>query len=65
MLRMLNRDLHSTYGPTSDTGGLMQHQAPTIYAYAGEEALIASETSGGGKAALPGPGDASPTERPD
>ncbi len=65
MLRMLNRDLHSTYGPTSDTGGLMQHRAPTIYAYAGEEALIASETSGGGKAALPGPGDASPTERPD
>ena len=26
MLRMLNRDLHSSYGPTSDTGGLMQKQ---------------------------------------
>lgn len=64
MLRMLNRDLHSTYGPTSDTGGLMQHHAPTIYAYPGEEALIASETSGGGKTTLPGPGDKPPTERP-
>ncbi len=65
MLRMLNRDLHSTYGPTSDTGGLMQHHAPTIYAYPGEEALIAGETSGRGKATLPGPGDKPPTERPD
>lgn len=65
MLRVLNRDLHSTYGPTSDTGGLMQNHAPTIYAYAGEEALIASETSGGGKATLPGPGDKPPTERAD
>ena len=64
ILRMLNRDLHSTYGPTSDTGGLMQHHAPTIYAYPGEEALIASETSGGGKTTLPGPGDKPPTERP-
>ena len=32
MLRMLGRDLHSNYGPTADTGGLMQHHAPTIYA---------------------------------
>ena len=27
MLRMLNRDLHSNYGPTSDTGGLPQNQS--------------------------------------
>src|SRR5690606_20846519 len=33
MLRMLGRDLHSNYGPTADTGGLMQNHAPTIYAY--------------------------------
>ena len=33
MLRMLDRDLHSNYGPTADTGGLMQDKAPTIYAY--------------------------------
>ena len=32
MLRMLGRDLHSNYGPTADTGGLMQNHAPTIYA---------------------------------
>ena len=32
MLRMLRRDLHSNYGPTADTGGLMQSHAPTIYA---------------------------------
>ena len=34
MLRMLGRELHSTYGPTADTGGFMHNQAPTIYAYA-------------------------------
>jgi uncharacterized damage-inducible protein DinB len=31
MLRMLGRDLHSNYGPTADTGGLMQNHAPTIH----------------------------------
>src|SRR6185436_12731356 len=30
MLRMLGRDVHSNYGPTADTGGLMQNGAPTI-----------------------------------
>ncbi len=55
MLRMLNRPLHSTYGPTADTGGLMQDQAPTIYAYADEEALIQGEAAGGKKAHLPTP----------
>jgi uncharacterized damage-inducible protein DinB len=53
MLRMLGRDLHSTYGPTADTGGLMQHRAPTIYAYAGAEELLAGERAGGRKASLP------------
>jgi uncharacterized damage-inducible protein DinB len=33
LLRTLNRDAHSNYGPTADTGGLMQHHAPVIYAY--------------------------------
>ena len=28
MLRMLNRDLHSNYGPTSDTGGADAEQRP-------------------------------------
>lgn len=65
MLRMLNREVHSTYGPTADTGGLMQNQAPTIYAYANLDALIEEEAAGGAKAPLPGPGDKPPTERPD
>ena len=65
MLRMLNRDLHSNYGPTADTGGLMQNNAPIIYAYADLETLIDQEVSGSRrKAHLPGPGDKPPTERP-
>jgi uncharacterized damage-inducible protein DinB len=64
MLRMLGRDLHSNYGPTADTGGLMQNHAPTIYAYASLDALLKGETAGGVKAALPGPGGKPVTERP-
>jgi uncharacterized damage-inducible protein DinB len=54
MLRMLGRELHSNYGPTADTGGLMQNHAPTIYAYPSIEALLDGEGRGGGKAPLPG-----------
>ncbi len=64
MLRMLGRDLHSNYGPTADTGGLMQNHAPTIYAYAGIEALLQGESRGGAKADLPGPPSGAVTERP-
>ncbi len=64
MLRMLKHDLHSTYGPTADTGGLMQHQAPTLYPYFDESALLDGEAAGGRKSPLPGPGAAPPTERP-
>ena len=64
MLRMLGRDLHSTYGPTADTGGLFQDGAPTIYAYPDEQALIDGERAGGRKTRLPGPGDRPSTERP-
>ena len=64
LLRVLGRQLHSTYGPTADTGGLMRERAPTIYAYRDEGALLAGETAGGRKAALPGPGATPPTERP-
>jgi hypothetical protein len=67
MLRMLGRDLHSNYGPTADTGGLMQNHAPTIYAYPSLEALLDGETRGGAKSPLPRPssGTAVPvTERP-
>lgn len=65
MLRMLGRDLHSNYGPTADTGGLMQNQAPTIYAYDGVEALLAGELAGGSKSKLPGAAGKAVTERPD
>ena len=64
MLRMLDRDLHSNYGPTSDTGGLMRNRAPVIYAYPNLEELLAGELAGGRKAPLPGPGEQPPTERP-
>lgn len=53
MLRMLGRAVHSNYGPTADTGGLMQHRAPTIYAYSSLEALLEGEHRGGAKAPLP------------
>jgi len=64
MLRMLGRDVHSNYGPTADTGGLMQNHAPTIYAYGSLEALLAGESAGGKKAGLPGSGGKVVTERP-
>jgi uncharacterized damage-inducible protein DinB len=64
MLRMLGHDLHSTYGPTADTGGLMQNHAPTIYAYASLEALLHCEANGGKKSALPPRSDQPVTERP-
>jgi uncharacterized damage-inducible protein DinB len=65
MLRMLGRELHSTYGPTADTGGLMLHKAPTIYAYGSVDALIAGEERGGSKSLLPGTHGKPVTERPD
>ena len=59
MLRMLSRDLHSNYGPTADTGGLMANHAPTIYAYGSVDALL----SGSEKAQLLGPGPKPVTDR--
>ena len=64
MLRMLKHELHSTYGPTADTGGLMQDHAPTLYPYSDEQALLDGEAAGGRKSPLPGPGVTPPTERP-
>lgn len=65
MLRVLGRELHSNYGPTADTGGLMQNHAPTIYAYDGVKALLDGEATGGAKRPLPGAGGRAVTERPD
>jgi uncharacterized damage-inducible protein DinB len=61
VLRMLGRDLYSTYGPTADTGGLMQDQAPTIYAFRDEAAILAGEPV----TALPVLVERAVTERPD
>jgi uncharacterized damage-inducible protein DinB len=60
VLRVLNRELYSNYGPTADTGGLPQNQAPVIYAYADLAALL----SGGLKAPLPPPVSIPVSERP-
>jgi len=65
MLRMLGHELHSNYGPTADTGGLMQNHAPTIYAYASLEELFVGEGAGGKKAGLPAASGKIVTERPD
>jgi uncharacterized damage-inducible protein DinB len=64
MLRMLGHDVHSNYGPTADTGGLMQNHAPTIYAYSSLDALLKGEVAGGAKANLPGASGKPVTERP-
>jgi uncharacterized damage-inducible protein DinB len=64
MLRMLGRDLHSNYGPTADTGGLMQNHAPTVYAYHNLEGLLDDLERGARKAALPGAAGKAVTERP-
>lgn len=64
MLRMLGRELHSNYGPTADTGGLMQQHAPTIYAYNGEEELLRDLPRGEHKRPLPGAQGKAVTERP-
>ena len=61
MLRMLGREVHSNYGPTADTGGLMANHAPTIYAYR----IIKDLLSGAPATKLPGSGGKAVTERPD
>ena len=64
-LRQLGRDLYSTYGPTADTGGLFQHEAPVIYRYRSlEELLAAARGDTVVSPDLPGPGPSAPTERP-
>jgi len=64
VLRMLGRQVYSNYGPTADTGGLMQNHAPTIYPYENLEALLEGEKAGGQKRSLPGTGGKPVTERP-
>ena len=63
-LRILGRDLFSTYGPTADTGGLAANGAGVVYRYETLEELLSAEAEGGQSRALPGPGKKAPTERP-
>jgi uncharacterized damage-inducible protein DinB len=65
MLRMLGRSFHSNYGPTADTGGLMQNHASTIYAYSDLNGLLTGEAAGGKKSSLPGSAGRPVTERPE
>lgn len=64
ILRMLGRDLHSNYGPTADTGGLIANHAPTIYPYLDLDALLQDAGEGSRKVPLPKPDGAPVTERP-
>lgn len=64
LLRVLGREEHSNYGPTADTGGLMQNHAPTIYPYPSLQELFEGEAAGGKKSRLPGSGQKPVTERP-
>jgi uncharacterized damage-inducible protein DinB len=64
LLRLLGRAVWSVYGPSVDTGGLPANGARTIYPYPNIDALIAGESHGGEKTALPGPGPQPSTERP-
>ncbi len=64
LLRLLGRDVYSTYGPSADTGGLFVNEAPTIYRYPTVEALLEAEAHGGDHPPLPGPGTKPATERP-
>ena len=63
-LRMLGKDLYSTYGPSADTGGLPQNKAGVIYRYPSIADTIAGEERGGVRPPLPGAGANKPTERP-
>lgn len=62
--RLLGHALHSTYGPTADTGGLPANGATVIYRYPSVDALLAGERARAAAAPLPGPGASPPTERP-
>lgn len=54
MLRMRNRVVYSTDGPTADTGGLPQLHPPTIYPYPDLDTLLEPEATSRAKAPLPG-----------
>jgi uncharacterized damage-inducible protein DinB len=64
-LRLWGQSLYSTYGPTADTGGLAKNGATVVYPFASLNDLLGAVRSDSEKPALPGPGTAPPTERPE
>jgi len=64
VLRLLGRELWSTYGPTADTGGLPAHGAGVRYRHGSVEELLDAEARGLRPPALPGPGAKPASERP-
>ncbi|MBL8723467.1 MAG: damage-inducible protein DinB [Planctomycetes bacterium] len=65
LLRQLGRALHSTYGPTADTGGLAKDQPQVVYPYPDVPTLLQEEAAGRRKQPLPAPVARPMTERPD
>jgi uncharacterized damage-inducible protein DinB len=65
LLRARGRSLHSTYGPTADTGGLAADKPPVVYPYADLTTLLAEEAGARRKQPLPPPVTRAVTERPD
>ncbi|MFO1078144.1 MAG: DinB family protein [Planctomycetota bacterium] len=67
LLRLVGKALHSTYGPTADTGGLPKDQAPIVYPYPDLPTLLREEAADGArrKRALPTAPARAVTERPD
>jgi hypothetical protein len=63
-IRLWGELLYSTYGPTADTGGLPASGATVIYLAPTVEDLLRTAAGDAAAPALPGPGDAAPTERP-
>lgn len=64
LLRRQGRGLYSTYGPTADTGGLLQDKAPVVYPYADLPTLLREEARDRNKRPLPPPPARPVTERP-
>ncbi len=65
LLRQAGRALHSTYGPTADTGGLGRDQAPVVSAYPDVATLLREEPTTRQKRPLPPVPARAVTERPD
>lgn len=64
LLRQQGKALHSTYGPTADTGGLAKDKPPVVYPYPDVTTLLREEAAGRAKKPLPPAVERAVTERP-